>query len=260
MGQNIVNDTNVSDIFFRNASAAVVHYLSSSLVIEQVVNGKSMSYQVPVFYNKAQDSQFMRDYFTTYKTDCTPIQYVDGDFDREPFGIVTISSISVNTSGMTNKFVRGEYVKHEEDVNGYSVNKPYSAVIYTLPVDIKFNVEFRTDDSVQSFRIIQSILDNVYRNSVVHFTYKDLRIRCNLTLDNDYTPEKKIDFVYTDDQKERVKTSIMMECYYPVFDESTAMFKGNVIRNFRKYITTTQQSSNETASGVYSLKYDMSKK
>lgn len=243
----MIYESNIDEIYFRSAAMAVMNYLGKNMQIQQTIDNVVNTYDIPVFYHKAQDSQFMRDYFTNYDTDCTSIKYVDGDFDIEPFAIINTSDITIKTSEMTNKFVRGNYIVQEKDSNGYPVNKSYSALLYAVPVELKYNVEVRTDDSSQSFKIIQSILDGVYRNAVVHFTFRNLRIRCNLTLDNTYTPDKKLEFVYTDEQKEKIKFNIILECYYPIFDKSTTLFKGDVIRNFRNYIQSTLKSDANTA-------------
>ena len=66
-------------------------------------------------------------------------------------------------------------------------------------------------------------------------------------MDNTYTPDKKLEFVYTDEQKEKIKFNIILECYYPIFDKSTTLFKGDVIRNFRNYIQSTLKSDANTA-------------
>jgi hypothetical protein len=240
----MINESNVDDIFFRNASISVMNYLHKNLNIHQVINGVRKYYQIPVFYSKAQDSQFMKDYFTQYKSECSPVEYVEGDFDLEPFVIINLSNISVKTSDMTNKFIRGSYVKTEEDANGYKVNKGYSAMLYSLPMDLNFSIEIRTDDNIQSFRIIQSLLDEIFKNNVIHFTYKGHRIRCNIGLDNSYTHDKKIQFDDKDETKDRVKTSIFVECYYPIFDKSTEIFRGNVIKTFRKYINSNELGVN----------------
>lgn len=232
----MIERTNPDDIFLRGATIAVMNYLSNSLVIEQVENNDIVEYPIPVFYNKAQDSQFMRDYFTDYATLCHGLEYADGDFDREPFAIVSLESFAVKMSDMTNKFVRGNHIQTVKDDNGYDVKKGYNSVLYLLPMQLKYNVEIRTEDTIQSFRVTQSILDGVFKNNVVHFDFRHQRIRCNASLDASFTHDKKVDFTYNDDQSQKIRFTIDLECYYPVFDKTTTIFRGNVIRNFREYI------------------------
>lgn len=237
----MINKTNIDDIFFRNASVSILNYLHKNLKIQQVFeNNDIREYQIPVFYNKAQDSQFMRDYFTQYADECTPVEFVEGDFDIEPFVIINLEGISVKTQEITNKFVRGNHIIPEFDENGFQINKTYSSLLFTLPLELKFSLEVRCDDNIQSFKIIQSLLDEVFKNNIVHFSFRNHRIRANIALDNTYTQDKKISFTYNDDQKQQIKSSIVMECYYPIFDKSTTIFKGNVIRNFREYTINKQ--------------------
>ena len=100
----MINQTNVDDIYLRNAIMSVIHYLNKNLYIEQVENELIKQYNIPVFFNKAQDSQFMRDYFTQYGDNCNVIEFADGDYDMEPFGILNLESFVINTSKITSKF------------------------------------------------------------------------------------------------------------------------------------------------------------
>ena len=232
----MINHTNVDDVYFRNAIIAVLHYLNKNIYIEQVEKEVVKQYHIPIFFNKAQDSQFMRDYFTQYGDDCQEIEFADGDYDIEPFGILNIDSFTINTSKITSKFVRGIDKKTEQDDNGYKVKKAYSACLFTLPLDLKFSLEFRCDDTIQAFRIVQGLMDTIYKNAVIQFPFKETKIRANIALDNGSNIDKKVQFNWNEEQYQTVKTSLALECYYPIFDQSTAMFRGDVILNFRRFI------------------------
>ena len=232
----MINQTNVDDIYLRNAIMSVIHYLNKNLYIEQVENELIKQYNIPVFFNKAQDSQFMRDYFTQYGDNCNVIEFADGDYDMEPFGILNLESFVINTSKITSKFVRGVEKKTEQDENGYKIKRGYSACLFTLPIELKFALEIRCDDTIQTFRLVQGLLDTIYKNSVVQFSFKDTKIRANVALDNATSLDKKLQFAWNDTHYESVKTSLSLECYYPIFDQSTAMFRGDIITNFRNFI------------------------
>ena len=71
----MIYESNIDEIYFRSAAMAVMNYLGKNMQIQQTIDNVVNTYDIPVFYHKAQDSQFMRDYFTNYGTDCTPIKY-----------------------------------------------------------------------------------------------------------------------------------------------------------------------------------------
>lgn len=238
----MIQSTNVDNIYFRNATTSLMFHLYENLYIEQVEDEKVIKYNVPVFYNKAQDSQFMRDYFTQYEDKCNPIEYADGDFDVSPFVIINLDSINIITSKMTSKFVRGVDIKTTYDENKFKIKKGYSACLFTLPIEVKYTMEIHVDDSIQCFRMVQSVLDCIYKNNVIHFPFKDCRCRANVAIDNTANLDKKISFKWDEEQEEVIKFSIVMECYYPIFDESTAIFRGDVIKNFRYFINGIEGS------------------
>lgn len=243
----MIERTNVDDVYLRLATISLMKYLEENMELEQVEDGKIVKYPVPVFYNKSQDSQFMQDYFTQYSTTCHEIEYADGDYDQEPFAIVQLNSFSIKVSDMTNRFVRGNHIMTVEDENGYEVKKGYSSALFVLPLELKYEVSIRTEDTIQSFRIAQTIMEGLFKNAVIHFDFRHQRIRCNLSLDSSFTHDKKVDFTYNDDQSQSIKFSVDVECYYPVFDKTTTLFRGNVIKNFRHYIETkTEVVAKET--------------
>jgi hypothetical protein len=95
----------------RAVIVGLVNLLNSKVQYENIYSDTDVkSVTVPFYYNFGGDSRFLEDYFLQWNECITP-QMADGNVDPIPRGIVTLSSSSINTVMMTNRFVRGTYVK-----------------------------------------------------------------------------------------------------------------------------------------------------
>lgn len=229
--ENITNK-NTQDIFLRNATLSLLDVLNRKIIIDLVRDGKIEKHEVPFFYNFAGTGGFMQDFFIDLPDDCKYPEFAEGNYDVVPRGIVTINSFAIKPGDITNKFVRGTFTQEERNTNDEKVMKAYSSRLYSLPMDIKFDLKIKTDNLNKTFKIIEKIFDFYYKNEVVYFQYRGIRIPAQIRFPDSLTNDKKYNFAYTDDTYVNTSFSIDMETYYPSFDDSSTMYKGNVIRQW----------------------------
>lgn len=229
--QNITNK-NTQDIFLRNASLSVLDILNRRIVIDLVRDGKIEKHEVPFFYNKAGTGGFMHDFFVDIPDDCKYPEYAEGDYDIIPNGIVTLENFNIRSGDITNKFVRGTFTQEELDKNDQKVMKAYSSRLYTLPMDLKFGIKIKSDNLNKTFKIMEKIFDFYYKNEVVYFQYRGIRIPGQIKFPETMTQDKKYNFTYDQDQYITTQFSLEFETYYPSFDDSSTMYKGNTIHHF----------------------------
>lgn len=229
--QNITNK-NTQDVFLRNASLAVLDVLNRRIVIDLVRDGKIEKHDIPFFYNKAGTGGFMQDFFIDIPNDCKYPKHAEGDYDIVPNGIVTLENFNIRSGDITNKFVRGTFTQEELDKNDQKVMKAYSSRLYTLPMDLKFGIKLKSDNLNKTFKIIEKIFDFYYKNEVVYFQYRGIRIPGQIKFPETMMQDKKYNFTYDQDQYVNTTFSLDLETYYPSFDDSSTMYKGNTIKHF----------------------------
>lgn len=232
--ENIQNQ-NTQDIFLRNATLALLDVLNRKIVIDLVRDGKIEKHEIPFFYNFAGSQGFMQDFFIDLPDDCKYPQFADGSYDIVPRGIITLSSFQIKSSDITNKFVRGTFTQEERNENDQKVMKAYSSRLYSLPMSIKFDAKIKVDNLNKAFKITEKIFDFYYKNEVLYYQYRGIRIPAQITFPEAVTNDKKYSFTYADDTYVNLAFSMDMETYYPSFDDSSTMYKGNVIRQFGAY-------------------------
>lgn len=98
---------------------------------------------------------------------------MDGTFDVIPRGIISLSSSAIKSSDITNRFVMGEFQRKEGDQL-----KSYVSFLYSLPLQMDFQVEIYVDTWINLFKIEQSIREQFYKNKSYFVTFKGMKIRC----------------------------------------------------------------------------------
>lgn len=226
--QNIRN-SNVQDIFLRNATLSLLDVLNRQIIIDLVRDGVIEKHEIPFFYNFSGDEGFMKDFFIEVPDGCKIPTLAEGNYDIVPRGIITLSSFQIKSSDITNKFVRGSFTQQELGDNDQKINKGYSARLYSLPMSLKFDAKIICDNLNKTFKIMEKIIDMFYKNRVVYFQYRGIRIPGQFTFPDAEGFEKKYDFDYSTDQRVNITFSIEMETYFPSFNEDSVFYKGNTI-------------------------------
>jgi len=215
-----VRNHNNKQTFFRNAIIGALDLFNKHMSIPQVVDGKETMHPVPFWYDKANDEQFMKDFFINYDGECVIPVAAEGDYDQAPKGTILFNSFKIKEGELTNRFVRGTYKDAQFDDNDRPILKAYSAYLMSLPMDLDFSGSMWADNLGQALLLSEALIDTFYKNSVIYFQFDGIRIPGQLSIAENADVEKKTSFTYTDDQK------------VPSFDKKTKVFKGNTIRQF----------------------------
>jgi hypothetical protein len=200
----------------------LVNLLNSKVQFENIYSDTESSVVVvPFFYNFGGDERFLQDYFLHWN-DCVTPQMVDGNIDPIPRGIVTLSSSTINTNMLTNRFVRGNYVKQV----GNEV-LTYNAFLNSIPLTMNFDVEIYADTSLDAFKIQQSVLETFYKTQVFSVEFRGFRVPCQVGFPEDQGIEKTFEFTYQSDTTIKFVCPLQLETYFPVTDPTTERFGGN---------------------------------
>lgn len=227
-----VRNSNVQDIFLRNATLSLLDLLNKEVVIQLVRDNKIEDHEVPFFYNFGGDEGFMKDFFIELPTDCKYPSHAEGNYEKLPRGIVTLSSFAIKPSDNTNKFVRGSFNQETSDDQGQRSMKAYSAMLFSLPMNLTFNLKIESDNINKTFKIMEKIFDFYYKNQVRYFQFRGIRIPAQVTFPDTAQFTKNYNFTYTDQNLVTISLDLTMETYFPSFDDHSLRYKGNTIKQF----------------------------
>lgn len=228
-----IEHKNTKDILIRNVTIALLDLLNRKCEVQQVVSGKIQTHTVPFFYHFGNDENFMKDFFMEMPHGCKIPDHAEGNFEQNPKGTLKFTGINVKPGEITNKFIRGTVKKAERNENDQKILKAYSAYLFALPININYEATIYADTMNQGMQITESIMEEFYKQYILYFQYKGVRVPAQYEFPDTSTLEKLFDFKYDDNQKLKITFDILMETFYPIFDDKTMRFKGNRIMEFK---------------------------
>ncbi len=223
---------NTDNIFLRNLTISLLDLLNSVMTITISRNDADETYTVPFMYNFGTDEGFLKDFYVGLPDNCR-IPVSEGTYDINPRGIVTLNSFQVMKSDITNRFIRGQYTETEKNAKGENVLTGYSAQLYSLPMNVSFDVKVMTVSINQAFKVAETILDLTYANRVMYFRYKGTRIPAQFHFSENERVDKKYSFTYADNNLLIVNTAVEVETYFPSFETSSKRKSSNVMERIQ---------------------------
>ena len=224
---SLYNAYNNENIISRAVIAGMLNVLNNTITYNQVWSNDDVeTVNVPWFYNQAGDERFMQDFYTHYAS-CDFPKMIDGNFDITPRGMITYTGSSVDAARITNRFVKGRYVK---EINGQL--ESYVSFLYSIPLTVKFDCEVWPDNHITALKIEQAVRELFYKTVTFYVYYKGMRLGCTSGFSEESTIDKLIKYSFEPDKRIKLTFTIEVETYQPVFDPTTEMNANNSIKGF----------------------------
>ena len=223
---------NYDNVFNRSVIAGLLYLLNHKLTYEQVWDDNTVEkVTIPFAYNfaHAKDQRFAQDNYTFFGRECFSDKLIDGKFDMCPRFVMTYTGSQIESSNITNRFVKGTYMKDE---NGALVS--YTAFMYSIPLTLNFEFEGWIDTLETAFKIEQEIRNTFYKNQTFNVLYKGMKIGCRAGFPETYTlADKTVSYSFeSESQLIKMSFSLAVEAYQPCFDESQSIQSDKKIEYF----------------------------
>ena len=223
---------NFDNVFNRSVIAGLLYLLNHNLTYEQVWDDNTVEQvTVPFAYNfaHARDQRFAQDNYTFFGRECFSDKFIDGKFDMCPRFAMTYTGSQIEASNITNRFVKGTYMKDE---NG--VLTSYTAFMYSIPLTLNFEFEGWIDTLETAFKIEQAIREAFYKNQTFNVLYRGMKIGCRAGFPESYSVgEKTVSYSFeSESQLIKMSFSLAVEAYQPCFDESQSIQSEKKIEYF----------------------------
>ncbi len=230
MAGTILNRYNSDDSFFRAVIVGLLNLMNNKLSIWNRLDEDHLEeVNVPFFYSMAGDERFMQDLFLQdTMNDCIDYKVTEGNINKIPSGVIRVSTISLDTARMTNRFVRGEYTK---TVNGELIT--YNSFHNLVPVNITTEVEIKTDSQLDMFKMVESLIKTFYKTFIYSVLFNGYVIRCQVGFPEEFTSEKPYEFSFGEDSQPKITFNIETETYYPIIDPTQEFKKSQMITSFQ---------------------------
>ena len=223
---------NFDNVFNRSVISGLLYLLNHKLTYEQVWDDKTVErVTIPFAYNfaHAKDQRFAQDNYTFFGRECFSDKLIDGKFDMCPRFAMTYNGSQIEASSITNRFVKGTYMKEE---NG--VLNSYTAFMYSIPLTMNFDFEGWVDTLETAFKIEQEIRNTFYKNQTFNVLYRGMKIGCRAGFPESYVAgEKNVSYSFeSESQLIKMSFSLSVETYQPCFDESQSVPSDKKIEKF----------------------------
>lgn len=201
---------------------------------------------VPFYYAIAGDADFLKDNFlflTKNGLNCAPDgTRADGNYDVVPRGIVNFSSLSIDSSKLVNKRIRGSYTKMNE--NG--AMEGYNSEFTMIPVTIGLDVEIVLSSQLDIFKVTERIIKRLYKANQYNVEVGDLyegsyRLPASYSMPDDYTAERPVEFSFDSNEGYKVTFSLEINSHIPTFEWETEMHVGNRMFELHTQPTNTPE-------------------
>ena len=230
---------NTDDVLIRSSIVALVNELNNRIYFYNTWDDNTKQLvKIPFFYAMSGDERFLQDYFSNW-SECAP-NFIEGNTDPIPRGTIFLTGVSVLSSNMTSRYVRGCYTKEVE-----GEIKQYNSYINSIPLQLNFSAEILIDTSLDCFKITQSIISVLYRTLVFSVNYNGFRIPTEAGFPDTYAIDKQFEFTFGDANRLKISFDIELQTYLPIPDEKEERFAGNTIQQFNATIKPDNTSSVE---------------
>lgn len=224
------NETyNFDDVFVRNIIVGVLDFLNRKVQYRQTSDSGTNLLSVPYFFEMGSDERFFQDFYINYGHDCDGPVYAEGNYEPVPRGILSLSSISINSAALTNKFVRGTYNKTVKTDSGGTEIKAYSAFLSVVPISMTFGIKVICNTTLESMKIIQETISTFYRAGKFQVDFNGFRVESQIGFSNEYGVDKPVEISYPEPRRIEINYTIEVESYLPIPDGPSERFRGNVM-------------------------------
>lgn len=234
---------NKDDIFIRDVIGGLLRLLNNRLSYTQVWSDEKECVEkitVPFYYEIGNPSgeRFLQDNYLTFGAACG-FKKINGNFDMLPRGMISLESAQIESDAITNRFVKGEFQREDED----GVMRTYVSWLYSLPMTLTFSCEVRCSSFTEMLKITEACNKFFYKNKTYYIVHRGMKLGCRVGFPESFLGEKGSGYTMGgSDAADKVSIKqpfeLRVECYQPVFDESTVMLKGNVIGAWASSIDT----------------------
>ena len=216
----------------RNIIIGVIATLNDKIYWYNWVNNEKVKVSVPFYFSTTGDERFLQDMFLNDITYDTEGQYAETPYNLIPRGVINTTSTNIESGSLVNKYVRGEYEKQMED----GTLKRYSAEFMMVPINMSFEATILLDSMLDQLKATEAIISILYKNNVFYIVdSQGIKIPGTVSLSEDYSQERAIEYSFTDKKEWKLTFSIECQSFIPVLknqDNQTEIFAGSRMEYF----------------------------
>ena len=202
---------NKDNVVLRYIIVALLAELKSKIYYyNQVDEDTKKKIDIPFYYSVTGNERFLLDNFL-YET--TAEGKAVGDYEVVPRGIVQLNSMSIQSSNLTNKFVRAELVRELE-----GELKTFSLMTAFLPVTLGMEVTVVCSNNLEMLKATEAIISRLYKSQNFQVDLGMFKVQASMQVPEDYSQERLLEYALNDKKEFKVTFSLEVQSFIPVFE------------------------------------------
>lgn len=226
----LLHKYNFDDVFIRAISLSLLDLLNNKLSIwNRITDTEYQDILIPFFYDAHGDERFMQDfYMNDTLDDCVDAPKVEANIDVVPRGHISFSDMTITTASLSNRFVRGDYRREDDQGRLLTHNAP----INYIPIQLDFDCVILVDTELNLFKILQKIIEVFYKSHVIVIRYDGFVIKAEVSFPENENLEIPKEYTYGDNVEKKITFRLEVDSYYPVIDTTQDFLKSQQIESF----------------------------
>jgi len=203
----------------------------------QIDEDTSTKINVPFYYSVTGNERLLLD---TFLFGAQQEGESVGDYEVVPRGVIELSGISIESSEMTNKFVRSRFVREfEGQLKTYSLETAY------LPLNINFNTTVICSNNLEMLKVTESIMSKLYKSTYFNIDLGMMRVEAAMEVPEDYSQDKLFEYTINDKKEFKVTFELSVKTFMPVFEH------GILLSEITEMTKATSINPNNEGIGMY---------
>lgn len=202
---------NRDNIVLRYITVATLAELQNKVYYyNQVDEDTQVKVPVPFYYSITGNERLLLDVF---KFGAEENGEAIGDYEVVPRGMLQMTSGTIESGNMTNKFVRSEFVREFE-----GQLKTYSLETAFLPITMTFDCRVICSNNTEMLKVTESVMSKLYKATHFQVDLGMMRVQASMEVPEDYGQNRLFEFGLNDKKEFEVTFSIEVKSFMPVFE------------------------------------------
>lgn len=203
---------NYNDSFPRMVSLGLMKTLTRCVTWINYFSDRKNRVSVPFYLSTTGDDSFLLDAFVDDVVD----KRVELNTDQIPRGIVTFNGVSASIDEMANP---NQYLSKQAELNGDF--REIVMKVKSVPMTLNYDIAITVMTEIDTFKVIEKIYNMLYNYAFFNIDYFGIKLDAvfNLPDESEIKIEREVNL--DTDAKKEVKFSIVVDTYYPIFQEDT---------------------------------------
>ena len=202
---------NWDDVVLRYVIVAQLADLRDKIYFyNRISQTEKVKINIPFYYSVTGNDRLLLDEFLFRAEDEGKAV---GDYDVVPRGIIQLDSASIDSSELTNKFVRTEFAR---EYGGEM--KTFAMETQLVPMTMTFNTTIITNSNIEMFKALESCISKLYKTNTFYVDFGGFQVQSIYSLPEEFTQDQLFEFALDDKQNYNLTFQLETKSYIPVFE------------------------------------------